>query len=182
MTPEQEQRAAELLPCEHIVDKPGYYNDPAECFACAHRPAVAAALAEKDKESGDLAFHLQTQIEQLQAEAATLREQIERLQVCYEHDHNLAIEQADIVIEANTEVNALREQIDRLKVEREEMKRTYDVALERANRQAQAARVEGLEQFKREVAHRLHWDFNLSNAEIDGMFAEIAALERGKEK
>ena len=50
--------------------------------------------------------------------------------------------------ELRQQVSALREQIGRLQVEREQLKQTYDKALERANREAKAAGVEWLRRAK----------------------------------
>lgn len=43
------------------------------------------------------------------------RQEIERVTKFYEHDHKLAIEQAKIVLEANTECNQLRAELAALK-------------------------------------------------------------------
>jgi hypothetical protein len=60
-----EATAKALLPCEHLEDLPGYYNDPAECYACEHRPAVAAALAERDAEREELENKWRGQLENI---------------------------------------------------------------------------------------------------------------------
>ena len=79
------------------------------------------------------------------------------------------------VKELEVEAAALREQIGRLQVEREQLKQTYDKALERANREAKAARVDGLRRAKdlcQPCVHAIQC--------IMAIDAAIAALERGQ--
>ncbi len=59
---DHEETAKRLLPCEHTEDLPGYYNDPANCYQCAKRPAVAAALAEAEANA-----HVECPIDQIRA-------------------------------------------------------------------------------------------------------------------
>lgn len=104
-----EETAKRLLPCEHIKDLPGYYNDPIECYQCKVRPPVAAALAqaEAEGETGEGAI--------LDA-CAKLREQLGDSK-----SSGLIGSPTEVVLEAAAEIARLTARLAEAERERDEM-------------------------------------------------------------